>query len=210
MLARITPIGGDMYHLTVFEAGHPDQGLPGSGGRPGHLPAYPERPVDPGFGVGGVRPGQLPSFGGRPVDPGFGVGGGGQPDQGLPSHPPPRLLPGYTLVLVRGPDYKWHYAAIAPGVPVQPLPEPGPGGGGEHPDQGLPGGGGQPDQGLPGGGLHPDQGLPGHPGVPPQAGQLPSGGARPPHVGGGPIVPPGQPPTAGQLPGQPPTAQPKR
>jgi len=127
---------------------HPDQGLPGAG-----------RPVDPGFGVGGERPGHFPAFGGgRPIDPGYGVSGGaGIPDHELPAVPPPQVMPGWTLVLVRGPDMKWHYATIAPSSPPpRPTPEP-----------------------IPPGGV-PDQGLP------------------------------AQPPTAGQLPGAPPTAQPKR
>jgi len=181
MLARITAIGGDLYHVTVLQTGeHPDQGLPGMGGRPGHLPAWPERPVDPGFGVGGARPGHRPDQG-LPGNPNF-------PDNSLPSTPPPQLLPGYTLVLVRTADMKWHYAAVSPGTPVQPLPP--------HPDQGLPG---QPPA--------PDQGLPGHPGVPPRPDQGLPGGGVPPHVGGGPM-PGGGVNRPDQ--GLPPTAQPRR
>jgi hypothetical protein len=161
-LYYVQQVGPNLVMLTPLGAGHPDQGLPGEPGRPGHLPAWPERPVDPGFGwPGGGRPGHLPSY------PGMG-GGSGIPDNTLPSTPPPQVMPGWTLVLVRGPDMKWHYATIAPSSPPpRPTPEPIPPGG-------------APDQGLPP--------QPAHPIAPP---------------GGG------SPPTAGQLPGAPPTAQPK-
>jgi hypothetical protein len=152
-LATIRPMGeSGLYHIHFLDGSgleHPDHELPGFPGRPGHLPARP--------GIGGERPGHLPAYGGggRPVDPGYGHPEGGIPDHELPSQPPPQLLPGFTLVLVRR-DGKWHYATLAPSSPPpRPLPEP-----------------------LPPGGA-PDQGLP------------------------------PQPPTAGQLPGAPPTAQPK-
>lgn len=160
-LATIRPMGeSGLYHIHFLDASglhpdhglpgggdeHPDQGLPG-GGRPPHIgggPARPGRPVDPGFG----RPG----LGGRPIDPGYGHpegGHGGIPDHELPENPPPQLMPGFTLVLVRK-DGKWHYASLAPSSPPpRPLPEP-----------------------LPPGGA-PDQGLPPQTGAPPTAGQLP-------------------------------------
>jgi hypothetical protein len=166
-LYYVQPVGPHLVMLTPV-AGHPDQGLPGG-----------ERPVDPGFGWGGgERPGHLPAYPGMPVDPGFGWGGGGRPshpiagggglpDNTLPSTPPPQVLPGWTLVMVRSADMKWHYATIAPSSPPpRPTPEP-----------------------IPPGGA-PDQGLPPQP-------------AHPIAPGGG------SPPTAGQLPGAPPTAQPK-
>ena len=143
--------------------------------------------TDPGFGHGG-----------GPVDPGYGrPGGGGHPDHSLPgsgahpgnrppgSHPgfpdnelpdtsPPTLLPGYTLVMVRGPHGKWEYAFIAPGdAPPKPLPP----GSIEHPGNRPPGSGAppRPDQGLPGSQPHPGGGpMPGNPvrpdqGLPPTA-----------------------------------------
>jgi len=181
MLARITSIGGDLYHVHVMDAGggHPDQGLPGrpphvsnrppGTGFPPHVgggPAWPERPVDPGWGVGG---------GGGHPDQGL-PGGGGSIGQ-LPTEPPPMVAPGQTLIMVRDQFGTWYFATIpnssAPPRPGPPL----------HPDQGLPGGGG--------GGMHPDQGLPGQ---------------RPPHVGGGPMPTPPQRPDQGlpRPPGQPP------
>jgi hypothetical protein len=67
----------------VGEGGHPDQGLPGSPGRPGHglpptgrpptagQPLPPQRPTPPAGGVGG-RPPQRPTPPGAPeVDPTF-------------------------------------------------------------------------------------------------------------------------------------------
>jgi hypothetical protein len=137
-MARITPMGErNLYHVHFFEGGeHPDHGLPGGGGHPDQgLPGGGGHPSHPIAG----RPG-----GGRP-DQGLPGGGGGIPDNSLPSAPPPTLLPGYTLVMVRGPDGKWKYAAVKPGVaPPIVLPDPIPPGG--APDQGLPP---QPDQGLP-------------------------------------------------------------
>jgi hypothetical protein len=109
--------------------GHPDQGLPGYG--------HPDQGL-PGHGHPGNRP--PGSWGGRP-DNSLPGGGGGLPDT-----KPPQLLPGYTLVLVRGQDGKWHYAAIMPGsAPPKPLPEP------PHPDQGPvdPNAPPAPDQTLP-------------------------------------------------------------
>lgn len=132
-LVLLTPIGGHVDNeLPGGEGGeHPDQGLPGGGfpGRPSHpISGRPGRPVDPGYG----RPGG---------------GGGGIPDNSLPDTPPPTLMPGWTLLLVRGPDGKWKYATLAPSSPPpRPLPEPVPPGG--APDQGLPptSGGGSPSQ----------------------------------------------------------------
>ena len=149
---------GDLYHIHFMD----QRTDPGFGqGRPGG--------VDPGWGQG--HPGGHP--GNRP--PGSG-GGSGIPDNELPDHPPPHLLPGYTLVMVRSAHGKWEYAAIAPGSPP-PRPLPGPGGGGEHPGN-RPPGSGMPDR--------PDNTLPGQ--------------SQPPHVGGGPM--PGNPnyPTGGPVP----------
>jgi hypothetical protein len=126
-IARITPIGGDLYHVHIVEAGHPDQGLPGSPGHPDQ--GLPGRP--PHVSTGPVWPG-------RPVDPGFGVpGGGGRPDQGLPGNPnfpdnslpttpPPAIPPNTVLVMVRLPTGQWKYAAVQAGAAPTPLPEPPP------------------------------------------------------------------------------------
>ena len=150
-MARITKVSGEnnLYHIHVLDGhqGHPDQGLPGEGG------------VDPGYGQGRPRPGhpdhELPG-GGRP----------GIPSNELPETPPPNLLPGYTLVLVRSAHGKWEYAAIAPGSPPpRPLPPPSRP---DRPDQGLPGGNLRPDNSLPGDQPHPGQGLPGSPVAPDQ------------------------------------------
>ena len=158
-IARITSIGGDLYHVHVFEeGGHPDHGLPGGGNFPGHLP----------------------------------------------SEPPPQIMPGQTLIMVRDQYGTWYYASI-PNSSAPPRPGPP-----MHPDQGLPG---QP--------AHPDQGLPGQ-GRPPHVGNRPpgSGPGMPPPRPGQPLPPqrpgmpprpdqglppqrPGMPPTAGQLPGAP-------
>jgi hypothetical protein len=183
-LYYVHQVGPNLVSLTPV--GHrPDQGLPGGGNYPSQgLPVYPDQGLPPSMG-GGRPDNTLPGgrFPGRPVDPGFGVPGvgggrpdntlpgGGQPgipDHELPSHPPPQVAPGYTLVLVRQ-EGKWHYAVIAPGSP---------------PPRPLPPSEGRPDNTLPGGGM------------------------PPPQVGGGPIMPPGQPPRPDQ--GLPPTAQPKR
>ena len=182
-MASIHKVGdGNLYHVHFFDPheGHPGQGLPGHGHVDNTLPGM-GGPVDPGYG----RPGGGPHPGNRPPGSGAGI-----PDNELPDHPPPHLMPGYTLVMIRGPHGKWEYAAIQPGSPPpRPLP---PQGGGGRPDQGLPGQGGPnyPSQGLPGGQPHPDQGLP---------------GGQPPHVSGQPI--PGQPPRPDQ--GLPPTPAPK-
>ena len=161
-VAKITPMGEHgLYHVHFLDGrtdpgfgqgggghpdqglpgyGHPDQGLPGQGGHPGNRP--------PGSGA---HPGNRPP----------GSGGGGIPDNELPEAPPPHLLPGYTLVMVRGPHGKWEYAFIAPG---DPPPKPLPPGSIEHPGNRPPGSGiTHPDQGLPGSQPHPDQGLPGGP-----------------------------------------------
>ena len=153
-MARITKVGGEanLYHIHVLDGHHPDQGLPG-------------HDVDPGYGVPAPRPrpgNELP--GGRP----------GIPSNELPETPPPQLLPGYTLVMIRANDGKWHYAAISPGSPPpRPLPPQGrpdrpsnelPGQPGRplRPDNSLPEPGSPiaPDQGLPGSPVAPDQGLP--------------------------------------------------
>jgi hypothetical protein len=118
-LVMLSPVGGEHpdQGLPGFP-GHPDQGLPG--GRPPH--------------VGNRPPGSWP---GHPDQGLPGGGGSGIPDNTLPPVPPPTLLPGWTLALVRSADGKWHYASLAPSSPPpRPLPEPIPPGG--APDQGLP------------------------------------------------------------------------
>src|ERR1700760_351753 len=89
-------VGEGLVLLTPISGEHPGHELPGMGEHPDHeLPGFPGRPSHP---IG--RPG-------RPVDPGYGRpggGGGGIPDNELPATPPPTLLPGYTLVMLRGPD----------------------------------------------------------------------------------------------------------
>jgi hypothetical protein len=186
MLARITSIGGDLYHVHILEGGegHPDQGLPGQGGRPPHVGNRPPgsgRP--PHVGGGPAHPGW---GGNRPVDPDYGFGSE-HPDQGLPgggsgnfpghlpSEPPPQIMPGQTLIMVRDQHGTWYYASI-PNSSAPPRPQPQPPGGGEHPDQGLPGQGGRPPH--IGGGpapqppVHPGNRPPGSgPGVPPRPDQ---------------------------------------
>jgi hypothetical protein len=159
-MAKITPVGeAGLYHVHFLDARDPGFGQHPGGG------------VDPGYGVGG---GFHPSHGlpGQGLHPGNRPPGShpGFPDHELPDAPPPHLLPGYTLVMVRGPDGKWKYAAINPGTPPpRPLPEP------------LPPGG-LPDQGVPPQGQHPS-GQPLPPGVPPQ---YPTGQPLP----GQPVPPP--------------------
>jgi len=163
-IAYIRPLGeSGLYHIHVVDQVDPGFG----GGRPGG--------VDPGYGQGaGMRPDQgLPGSGGRPDNslPGGGAhpgnrppgsGGGGIPDNELPDTPPPQVAPGATLVMIRGPQGKWVYAAIDPGQPPpKPLP---PAGGGEHPANRPPGSSpghpsGQPVPPPPSGN-RPDQGLP--------------------------------------------------
>jgi len=136
-MATITKVSGErnLYHIHVLDPheGHPDQGLPGMGG------------VDPGYGQGIHRPH-------RP-DQGLPGGRPGIPSNELPETPPPQLLPGYTLVMVRDQQGKWEYAAIAPGSPPpRPLPSPTPP---NRPDNTLPGQPGRParpDNTLPGAG----------------------------------------------------------
>ena len=138
-MAHIRKVGGrehDLYHVHWLDADHgpgsgggerPDQGLPG--GRPERpdqgLPGMGGRP-DQGLPGGGGHPDQggprPPHIGGRP--PGSG-GNVGIPDNELPEGKPPQLAPGWLLVLARGGDGKWHYAAMAPGSAApKPLPEP--------------------------------------------------------------------------------------
>jgi hypothetical protein len=113
-LYYVRSMGGNLALIEPMGAGHPDQGLPIS-------PGHPDQGL-PGGGYGGRPDNTLP--------------GGGQIGQ-LPSGPPPTVLPGWTLVLVRKPDGKWAYATLAPGSAApKPLPEPIPPGG--APDQGLP------------------------------------------------------------------------
>ena len=144
-MATIHKVGpGDLYHVHFLDQRtdpgygqgggglvHPDQGLPG--GRP-------DRP-DQGLPGYGHPDHSLPGQGANRPDNSLPGGGGGLPDT-----KPPQLLPGYLLVLVRGNDGKWHYAAVAPGsAPPKPLPEP------PKPDQGPvdPNAPPAPDQTLP-------------------------------------------------------------
>jgi hypothetical protein len=148
-MARITPVGeSGLYHVHFLDAGgaHPDQGLPSFPGRPDNsLPgggAHPSHPIfHPGHPDHGLpsQPGRPVIGGGRPGDPGYGQRPEHPaiPDNELPEAPPPQVLPGWTLVLVRGPDHKWKYATLPPSsAPPKPLPSPIPPGG--APDQGLP------------------------------------------------------------------------
>jgi hypothetical protein len=137
-IATIRPIGDGLYHIHVLEPTDPGYGRPGGGLRPDQgLPGWPGHPDQglpwqPGHPDQGL-PGRPPHVGNRPP----GSGGGGIPDHELPDTPPPQVAPGYTLVMIRDAQGKWHYAALAPGsAPPRPLP---PIGGGGHPDQGLPG-----------------------------------------------------------------------
>jgi hypothetical protein len=183
-LAKITPMGeSGLYHIHLLDTG-----------------------VDPGFGVGlpphpGHRPpGSWPGHPDQGLPPSAGI-----PDHDLPINPPPVLLPGYTLVLVRGPMGKWEYAFIAPSdPPPRPLPPPG---GGGHPDQGLPIQPGHPDQGLPG--QRPPHVSTGPVPPPPGASQGPGFPTNPIAPGGQPPVAT-QPPMPGQLPGAPPQPSPTR
>jgi hypothetical protein len=122
-MATIHKVGsGELYHIHFLDAGtDPGYGRPGGGPRPDHgLPGSPGHP-DQGL------PGMPPHVGGRPP----GSGGGGIPDNELPGTRPPQIAPGYLLILARGTDGKWHYAALAPGsAGPKPLPEP------PKPDQG--------------------------------------------------------------------------
>lgn len=134
-LATIRPMGeSGLYHIHFLdrgsdpgfdrpEGGHPGQGLPpmhghpdqGLPGQPGHIANRPPGTEHPG---------------GRPPQHGAGI-----PDNELPSTPPPTVAPGCTLVMVRGPQGRWEYAAIDPGQPP-PKPIQGPPG---HAGQPLPG-----------------------------------------------------------------------
>lgn len=128
-MARITKVSGENNLYHIHVLdGH--EGHPDQG--------LPGGGVDPGYGQGRPRP--------------------GIPSNELPEGPPPTLLPGYTLVMLRSAHGHWEYAAIAPGSPPpRPLPGPpahGPG----RPDR--------PDNSLPGRPLRPDQSLPPAPGTP--------------------------------------------
>ena len=157
-MAKITPAGEHgLYHVHFLDgrtdpgfghggAEHPDHGLPGG--------AHPDNELP------GRRP---PHVGGGPAHP------PAIPGNELPDHPPPTLMPGYTLVMVRGPGGRWEYAFIAPGSPP---PKPLPPGQPERPNR-------------------PGNELPGQ-GRPPQVGGGPVE-PRPPHIGGGPATPPVRP-----------------
>jgi hypothetical protein len=144
-LYYVQQVGPNLVMLSPVGGGHPDHGLPGSPGHPDQ--GLPGGPLYPSHGL----PGMPPHVSNRPP----GSGNPAFPDNTLPSVPPPVVLPGYTVVMIRTADMKWHYAVVKPGqAPIQPLPEP-----------------------IPPGGI-PDQGLPPQPPVatqPPFPGQLPSG-----------------------------------
>ena len=179
-MAKITPMGeSGLYHIHFLSAVDPGFGHGGG-------------PVDPGYGRpgGGHIDNDLPGSGAHPGNRPPGSGSGGIPGNELPPYPPPTLLPGYTLVMVRGPHGHWEYAFIDPGSP---------------PPKPLPPGDGHPDNTLPGSPVHPGNRPPGS-GMPPVVGGGPVE-PRPPHVSGGPVpTPPGgavSPPIA-------PTPAPKR
>jgi hypothetical protein len=147
-MAKITPVGeAGLYHVYFLDARDPGYGGGRPGGDPGYghgggfhpdagLPGMPGHVSPPIFHPGHPDHG-LPSVPGHPSNRPPGSGSGGIPDNTLPTVPPPTLLPGWTLALVRSADGKWHYASLAPGsAPPRPLPEPLPPGG--KPDQGLP------------------------------------------------------------------------
>jgi hypothetical protein len=99
-VAYITPLGGGLYLIAPVSMDHIDHDLPGMpGAHPGHpLPGQPGLPGHP-----------------LPRPPAF-------PDNSLPTTPPPMVPPGTTLVLVRTPDGKWHWATTQ--MPPTTLPEP--------------------------------------------------------------------------------------
>ena len=151
-MAKITPMGeSGLYHIHFLDRTDPGFGQ-GGGEHPGNRPP----------GSGGGHPDQgLPGHGhpSHPIHPGQPA----IPGNELPDSPPPTLLPGYTLVMVRGPHGRWEYAFIDPGSPP---PKPLPPGSIEHPGNRPPGSGGpvRPDQGLPGNQPHPGGGpMPGNP-----------------------------------------------
>jgi hypothetical protein len=176
---------------------------PGIWGGPGSLPGgnYPSQGLPPTAGQLPVRPPwqqQPPTiWPPGPVDPEWGV-----PAGEAPSHPiyipvvPDNTLPGEPPRVDN----------TLPEVPGHPPPADAPPGTVYPPIAGAPAGNAWlKTETIPGVGHRyvmatfpasgaPDQGLPGSPDHPSQ----------------GPVVPPGQPPTAGQLPSGPPTAQPRR
>lgn len=114
----------------IDEGGHPDQELPGSGGRPDN--SLPEPPP-------GIWPGPTPSHPIVPVPP-------DAPDEPGTIWPPaPPNSSGKFWVVAGIPGHGWRYICIDISL---------------RPDQGLPPGQGHPDQGLPIQPGHPDQGLP--------------------------------------------------
>lgn len=192
--------------------GHPDQGLPGGGGRVD--PGYGRPgggPVDPGWGIPGGRP---PHISGGPARPGFSPG---HPDNTLPGggEEPP--------VWPIDPDRPSHGLPPVPGHPLPPTdPPPGTIWPPLPPELNLPPGKAIVLVLISGVGYryavieiepgHPDNTLPDEG----EGGEEPH--PQPPRPGAGLPQPPGRPPTAGQplpqppvRPGQPlpPTAQPK-
>jgi hypothetical protein len=112
--------------LPIYNPGHPDQGLPGSGARPDQgLPGQGGGPTDPGFGVG--APGKLwvvawlagHGWVWTPIQP-------PKPDQGLPptGQPPQPAHP-----IAGQPPQPTH--PIAQPTPPAPTPHSG---GGIHPN----------------------------------------------------------------------------
>lgn len=166
-MATIHKVGsGELYHIHFLDQ-RTDPGFGVGGG------------ADPGFGQGHPRPDRpdagLPGSGAHPGNRPPGSGGGGIPDNELPDSPPPQLAPGWTLVLVRGPQGKWQYAAMAPGSP---------------PPRPLPPSSGRPDNTLPGQGQPPHVG-----GIVPPGTEHPGGGPMPtpPPTAGTPLPPTAQP-----------------
>ena len=138
MLARVSPVGGDLYLIEEVS-----------------------RPTDPGFGgglpAGGGRPDQgLPGYG----HPDQGLPGYGHPDQGLPGMPPHPWRPGHGGGPLPDHDLPWgpgrpgNALPIAPVRPSHPITLPP----GMWPPT-LPPGANVPDIGLP-------PGRPGHPAQP--------------------------------------------
>jgi hypothetical protein len=115
-MAHITKVGGEhnLYHVHFLDQ-RTDPGYGQGGGG-----------VDPGYGrPEGGRPGHdLPGGGLHPGNRPPGSAGGGIPDNSLPGEKPPMIAAGYLLVLARGQDGKWHYAAVPAATLPKPLPEP--------------------------------------------------------------------------------------
>lgn len=129
-MATIHKVGsGELYHIHFLDArvdpgfGHGGGGVDPGYDRPIHHPGHPDHglPSSPGHPAN-RPPGSFPGY------PSHGLPGSpGTPGNELPTTPPPQVAPGQVIVMVRGADGKWKYAALAPGTaPPKPLPEPTP------------------------------------------------------------------------------------